>query len=116
MLGPAASAVCKLVADEHVDIALGLGEGIESSLSLRQFPECHGIPVWACMSAGELAKFPALPGIEALHIAVDNDPAGIKAANELAQRWHDAGREVFMLQPLAARADANDLVRGQANG
>ena len=76
MLGSSTGAVVKLSADEEVTTVLGIGEGIETTLSLPMLPESFAIPVWACLSAGGVATFPVLPGIEVLWIAVDNDPSG----------------------------------------
>jgi hypothetical protein len=97
---------------------LGIGEGIETTLSLPKLPECSGIPVWACLSAGGVATFPVLPGIEVLWIAVDNDPsgAGERAAKAVVDRWTAAGCEVFTIFPTALKSDVNDLVRGGLNG
>src|SRR5262249_5913667 len=73
MLGGSDGAVCKLVADENVDIVLGVGEGVETTLSMRHLEEFGATPVWACLSAGSLAEFPVLSGIEVLWVAVDHD-------------------------------------------
>ena len=83
MMGRAKGAAIKLCADADVTTVLGIGEGVESTLSLRSIPECFGVPVWACMSAPALAAFPVLPGVETLWVAVDHDKAGIKAAGEV---------------------------------
>ena len=101
MLGQAAGAVVKLSPDEEVTTVLGIGEGIESALSLPMLPDSFGVPVWACLSAGSLAVFPVLDGIEVLWIAVDNDPsgAGESAAQRCADRWIAAGCEVWLQTP-----------------
>lgn len=81
--GHSNAGVIRLWPDEAVTTGLGIAEGIESALSLA-----HKVkPVWACINANNLAKFPFLAGVEALSIAVDNDPAGIKAADECSERW-----------------------------
>jgi hypothetical protein len=54
--------------------------------------------VWAVIDAGNLARFPILDGIEALTIAVDDDPAGIRAAGECAERWAQADREATLVE------------------
>ena len=95
---------------------LGIGEGVESTLSLRHLPEVGVAPVWACCSAERLASFPVLSGIEVLWIAVDNDQAGIQAAERVAGRWTDAGREVFLVRPTTEKADLNDIVRRRPHG
>lgn len=90
MLGPAGGGVVRLSDDADVTYGLAIAEGIETALA-APFQ-----PVWACLSAGNLARFPVLGGIEALTIFADNDRSGTgqKAANECARRWHEAGREV----------------------
>jgi hypothetical protein len=117
MLGQAAGAVVKLSPDEEVTTVLGIGEGIETSLSLPMLPECFGIPVWACLSSGGVAQFPVLAGIEVLWIAVDNDPsgAGERTAQQCADRWTAAGCEVWLQTPYAVRSDLNDVVRDYSN-
>jgi putative DNA primase/helicase len=118
MLGPSAGAVVKLSPDETVTSALAIGEGIETALSMPMLPECFGVPVWACLSAGNLAAFPVLAGVEVLWITVDNDPsgAGERAAKAVVDRWTDAGREVFTIIPHALKTDINDVVRSGING
>ena len=56
-------------------------------------------PVWCCGGAGNLAGFPVLGGIEALTIAADADEPGQKAAEGVAQRWQEAGREAVIIAP-----------------
>jgi putative DNA primase/helicase len=93
-----------------VTLGLGIAEGIETALSLA-----HAYaPGWATLDAGNLAAFPVLSGIECLTIAVDNDPAGIRAADECAERWHAAGREVRLVMAPQAGADLNDLAQEAA--
>lgn len=94
MLGQAAGGVVRLSSDDEVTSALGIAEGIETALAVPFRP------VWACLSAGQLAAFPVLAGIEALTIFADQDATGIKAANDCGERWHLAGREVTMAAPL----------------
>src|SRR5215218_10028540 len=86
---------------------LGIGEGVESVLSLHSLPEFGSSPVWSLIFSGGgrsssgLAGFPVLPGIESLWIAVDHDAngAGQRAARTAAHRWRQAGREVFLVTP-----------------
>ncbi len=100
----------RLWPDEAVTTGLGIAEGIETALSLA-----HAFrPVWALIDAGNLAALPELPGIEALTIAADNDPAGTAAADECAERWAAAGREVCIVQAEGERQDLNDLARATA--
>lgn len=98
----------RLWPDEAVTHGLAVAEGIETALSLA-----HGYaPAWSLIDAGNLAALPVLGGVEVLVIAADNDPAGIKAADELARRWVAAGREVFVTRQAAN--DLNDALREAA--
>ncbi|WP_310460683.1 toprim domain-containing protein [Sphaerotilus sp.] len=100
----------RLWPDEAVTTGLGIGEGIESCLSLA-----HGFaPVWSLIDAGNLKALPVLPGIEALVIAADHDPAGIAAAQECATRWAAAGCRVSLLMAPAVGADLNDVLKAAA--
>jgi Toprim domain-containing protein len=58
-----------------------------------------------------IAKFPVLTGISCLTILVDHDESGQRAAQQCAQRWLSAGREVVCLTPRAAGHDFNDIRR-----
>ena len=57
------------------------------------------VPVWAATSAGAVARFPVLPGIDSLTLFADSDAAGLKAAEACKDRWRAAGREVVIAQP-----------------
>lgn len=107
-LGPIAGGAVKLTPDADVTTVLGIGEGIESVLSLRAVPEFGDGPVWSLLAANQVARLPVLAGVEALWIAVDHDPTGIEAAATVAARW--AEREVFRITPRRERADLNDLI------
>lgn len=108
-LGPIAGGAVKLTPDEAVTTCIGIGEGIETTLSLCLASEFGSSPVWALLSAGGVERFPVLSGIEVLWIAVDHDPAGIRAARACAERWRAAGREVYLVSPTKAGADLNDI-------
>src|SRR5215212_1746641 len=116
-LGPIAGGAVKLTPDEDVTTCLGIGEGIETTLSLRLVPEFGPSPVWALLSAGGIEHFPVLSGIECLWIAVDHDAngRGQAAAQACADRWHAAGREVHLITPKTKGADLNDLARRGRN-
>lgn len=103
MLGRAGGAVVRLSADEDVTTGLAIAEGIETALA------APFRPIWACLSAGTMAAFPVLAGIEALTIFADHDKAGIEAANACGERWHAAEREVTILAPPKAGADFADM-------
>ena len=102
---PIAGGVIRLWPDEVVTSGLGIAEGIETALSLA-----HGFaPVWACIDAGHLAKFPVLNGIQDLIIAADNDPRGREAADACAARWADHAA-VRVIHAETDGADPNDEV------
>jgi len=63
-------------------------------------------PVWALGSAGAIGIFPVLPGIETLTILGETDEANRKAVLHCGRRWHEAGREVLIIDPPAG--DMND--------
>jgi hypothetical protein len=56
-------------------------------------------------------NFPLLAGIETLVIGVDHDAAGEAAAREVTARWHEAGREVLLIEATATGDDLNDVLR-----
>jgi len=113
-LGPIAGGAIKLSPDENVTLCLGIGEGIESTLSLRGW-DCFGrSPVWSLISKSGVEAFPVLAGIEALWIAIDDDPGGIAAAEKVSTRWLEAGRETFKLKAKASGTDLNDALRERA--
>ncbi len=95
-------------ASEH----LAVGEGIESSLSVMQVT---GVPTWAALSAGgiKLLILPPLPLASVITITADNDPTGLAAAHDAAERWTREGRRVRIALPPEGR-DFNDLLRGAA--
>jgi putative DNA primase/helicase len=69
----------------YMDKCLGVGEGIESSLSACQI---YGVPVWATLSSALMKKFRAPPGVEHLIIYADSEPhgAGLAAAFECGNK------------------------------
>lgn len=111
MLGRAAGAAVKLSPDDAVSLGLGIAEGIETGLSLLAM---GWAPIWCCGSAGGIAAFPTLPGIEALTIFADGDPTGLRAAEACAERWREAGREARIIPPCRSGADWNDAARERA--
>jgi hypothetical protein len=111
--GSVGDGAVKLTPDENIGLAIGIGEGIESTLSLRKLEGCSRLPVWALLSASQVGQFPVLAGIETLWVAVDHDRAGILAARQVASRWRDAGREVILVAPQKAGADLNDVVNSK---
>ena len=108
MLGIAAGAAIKLDADDTVTAGLAIGEGIETCLAGRQL----GFrPTWALASAGAIAAFPVLPGVDALTLFLERDQASDRATSECGERWHEAGRDVVLVEPKAGN-DLNDTIKG----
>lgn len=104
MLGRAKGAMVKLTDDSNVTNGLGIAEGIEDALTVI----CAGWrPVWAALSAGGIANFPVLPGVECLTIFGDADPTGLAAAQECQARWRAAGRECPIVLPPHDGTDWN---------
>ena len=100
----------RLWPDEAVTTGLAVCEGIETALSMA-----HAYtPAWSCIDAGNLAALPVLAGIECLVIGADHDEAGLRAAQDCADRWAAAGVDVAVVAPKAARADWNDSRRAAA--
>jgi hypothetical protein len=110
-LGPIGGGGVKLTPDGDVALGLGVGEGIETTLSLRHLPGCEALATWALLAANQLAAFPVLPGLEGLWIAVDHDPVGIAAADALRRRGQVAGVDVVTARPAREGADLNDIAR-----
>ena len=107
MLGIAAGAAVKLDADDAVTHGLAIGEGVETALAARQL---DFLPAWALASAGAIASFPVLLGIECLTVLAENDATNARAVETCARRWHEAGREVVVVQPKVG-SDLNDAMR-----
>lgn len=110
MLGPSRGAAIKLTPDEDVTHGLAIGEGLETCMSAMAL----GIkPCWATGSSGGIARFPVLSGIEALTILAEHDEANRKASEVCATRWHAAGYEVLIVEPMGGN-DLNDAMQGAA--
>jgi hypothetical protein len=109
MLGRAGGAAIKLDADEDVTLGLVIGEGIETCIAawLAGFR-----PVWALGSAGAIAEFPVLSGIEGLTLLGEINDGGenYKKTQECAARWIGAGRQVIRVTPLIGE-DLNGVWR-----
>lgn len=114
-LGPMSGCVIRLWSDDAVTEGLVIGEGIETVLAAATRITHKGTmlqPAWACGCANNVANFPVLTGIEALTILVDADQSGTGqgVAEQCAQRWWAAGREVTRLTPADLGNDFNDMV------
>lgn len=113
-LGSVVGGAVKLTADEDVTMVLGIGEGIETTLSLRLLQDCATLPVWAVLNTAILRNFPLLAGIESLWIATDRDrprverSGGPRAARLCAERWNREA-EVTLVSARDYGRDLNDL-------
>ncbi|MBI3919006.1 MAG: toprim domain-containing protein [Betaproteobacteria bacterium] len=99
--------VIRLWSDDSVSTSLAIAEGIESALSLATVRT----PVWSLIDAGNLGAFQVLDGVEDLSIFADHDAAGLRAADECAERWRGAGRHVGIAKSPVPSEDANDVLR-----
>lgn len=88
-----------------IDVSEGLGicEGLETGCAILQ--RLGWAPIWVCTSAGGVARFPVLRGVECITAFADADTPGMNAAKECTQRWADAGREAHILVPPAGDWD-----------
>jgi hypothetical protein len=105
-LGPIAGGAIKIFPARE---RLGVGEGIETVLSMSVLPGLENVPVWSLLSSGGLARFRRVPGVQQLFIAVDNDHAGRTAADNCLRRW---GRAVFVRAEKPGQ-DLNDAMNAQ---
>lgn len=113
MLGRAKGAAIKLSPDEDVTHGLHIGEGIESTLS-GMFVDL--LPAWCLGSAGAIAAFPVLAGVQSLTIFRERDDntgdlnkANVRASAECARRWQEADCEVLFATP--EHGDMNDVLQ-----
>jgi putative DNA primase/helicase len=113
MRGRCGNGAIKLDADAHVMSGLVVGEGCETAMTARQV----GLrPAWALGSKGKIGTFPVLAGIEALTLLREHSetPRGradvAKVIEACASRWHAAGCEVEIVEPLAG-SDLNDAIQ-----
>jgi putative DNA primase/helicase len=122
-LGPVSGAAIMLDPFDFVTTGLTVGEGIETCMTARQYESRR--PCWALGSCGGLkttvepyggiAAFPVFDAIECLTILAENDERGAnaRAVEVCAARWHAAGREVLISQPIGGK-DLNDAVRARS--
>lgn len=111
-LGPISGGAIKI--GKPTDV-LGIGEGLESTISLRAF--IPNLPVWSLINSNGLSGFPVIDGVDHLFVAEDNDPAGRKAGETVFMRWAAKEREVTPVTPPNEGEDLNDFVmRGGVNG
>jgi putative DNA primase/helicase len=114
-LGSTKNGAVKLTDDADVSTGLFIGEGVETVLGGMMLPRWWR-PAWAVLYEANIRSFQVLSGIEHLGILVDHDPedkhgrrAREAAANECAQRWMTAGREVTSLISVIEGEDMADV-------
>ena len=106
-LGPVGGAALMLDAFDAVTGGIHIGEGLETCQAARQL----GLrPTWALGSAGAIAAFPILAGVECLTLLGENDLASENAVRTCGERWHEANRIVLINRPLKVK-DLNDAIR-----
>lgn len=109
-LGPVGGAAVMFDPSDSVTHGLFVGEGVETAMAARQL----GLkPCWALGSAGSIAAFPVLSGVECLTLLAENDDASKRAIEQCSARWHAAGREVLINRPIGGK-DLNDAIRWAA--
>ncbi len=88
----------------------GIAEGIETALTVMT--ACHQLPMWAALSAGNIAELTLPPEIDRVVICADHDGSGVglEAARKLAAQLVDRGKRVWIAFPPAAGDDFNDLL------
>lgn len=113
MLGPCSGGAVRLFEDTG---PLVVSEGIETALSLMCGPIQGPASLWAALSTAGVRSLhlPAQPGD--LIIALDNDPAGMAAAQALADRASALGWSVSLMLPPAGCNDWNDHLRAAGEG
>jgi hypothetical protein len=111
-LGPTGGGAIKLSPHDAVHTGLLIGEGIETVLSASRHFQFR--PMWSVLDKNGIAKFPVLPGIECLTVAVDNDANGDgqRAAAECTKRQIKVGIECITVTPNLAK-DFNDVAARQ---
>jgi hypothetical protein len=83
------------------------GEGLETTLSLRQ--AMPTMPMVAALSANHLGALELPPTLRRLYLARDDDPAGRWAVDTLAERARTIGIEAMILGPTLS--DFNEDLR-----
>jgi hypothetical protein len=104
ILGAKRGGVVRLVDDFEIESRLAFAEGIETALTAIS----AGWPCWSAIDAGNLARMPLWPWID-LTVFVDNDTAGIDAAETLVSRWVQAGGNAVSIKAPLPGDDWNDV-------
>lgn len=91
---------------------LGIAEGTETALSAATL---DGVPVWAALNRGLLAKFEPPTGVQTLRIYADRDEPGLLAAGQLMERLQGRVRLELRTPPAPAK-DFNDVLSSRNRG
>lgn len=102
--------IARLWGDAEVSTFLALGEGVETTLAGTI--ATGEAPAWAALHAGNMKKFPVLPGVEGLTLFVDNDlsGAGQQASLACAERWYTASNVKVRFFTPTVPGDFNDIL------
>ena len=111
MLGSVACGAVRLGTIDEAGV-LGISEGIETGLSAMA--ACPQLPVWAALSAGNMAKIQVPLEVTQIVLLADHDAgkAGIRAAQKAAQLFILEGRKVWIATPPTKGDDFNDILMG----
>jgi DNA primase len=95
-------------------LEMAVGEGLETCLAFQQVTETA---TWCGLSGGGLRAIvlPPLPLAATVHVLVDLDEAGERAAQIAADRFFREGRLVELERPIAGK-DCNDALREMRAG
>jgi DNA primase len=85
---------------------LGLAEGVEDALAAHKLT---GLPVWATLTAENMAAVVLSAWFRSVTIFTDTDQVGRWYAHTLAKRLREEEREVRILRPQVGK-DANDVL------
>jgi putative DNA primase/helicase len=107
LLGPCVGGAVRFTAAGR---RLGIAEGIETGLSVRQAQP--DLPVWAALSAVGMMRVEIPDHVRELVVLADGDEPGEAAAQALARRPDNAGRLVRIARAPPG-LDFNDLLQGE---
>lgn len=112
MPGELPDGACVMLSEWTGGGTIGIAEGIETAMSASAI---FGVPVWAAISSGMMAKWTPPPGAEEVAIFGDNDLkfGGQAAAYQLAHRLAVKGMPVTVGIPDIPGTDWNDVYRNR---
>lgn len=92
---------------------LALAEGVETAVSAMIL---LGLPVWAVLGAGRMAKVTIPDSVRRLVLLPDNDPSGRRGAALASIAHAQPGRTIETLWPWYGLNDWNDVLRARRRG